>query len=97
MRIAGRNSISEWKSKYGEISGIVIEGRICYLRPVDRKTLSYASSVGAKDPMQFNEIILNNCWLGGDEEIKTNDTLFLSAGAKLAELIEIKEAKLVKF
>ena len=94
---ATAEQIAEWKKKYGEVSGIIIDGHICYLRKVDRKTLSYASTAGAKDPLKFNEIILDNCWLGGSEEIKTNDTLFLSAGAKLAEFIEIKEAELVKF
>ncbi len=94
---ATSDQIAEWKKKYGEVSGIIVDGRIGYLKPVDRKTLSYASTVGAKDPMKFNEVILANCWLGGDEEIQTNDTLFLSVSIKLAELIELKEAELVKF
>lgn len=90
------DQIAEWKKQHGQVSGIIVDGHIGYLKPVTRKILSMASSVGAKDPMQFNELILNNCWLGGSEEIKTNDTLFLSAGAKLAEFIELKEAELVK-
>ena len=40
--------------------------------------------------------ILNNCFLGGDEEIKTDNGLFLSVSQKLPLLIEIKEAELVK-
>ena len=94
---ATEEQIAEWKKKYGAVSGIVVDGHICYLKPINRKILSMASSTGAKDPLQFNEIVLANCWLAGSEEIKTNDTLFLSAGAKLAEFIEIKEAELVKF
>ena len=46
--------------------------------------------------MKFNEVILNECWLDGDEEIRTNDTLFLSVSGKIAELIEVKEAELEK-
>jgi len=46
--------------------------------------------------MKFNEIMLNSCWIDGDEEIKTDDSLFLAASSKLAELIEVKEAELVK-
>ena len=42
------------------------------------------------------EIVLRDCWLAGDEEIKTDDTLFISASAKLADLIEVKEAELEK-
>ncbi|MCX6232616.1 MAG: hypothetical protein NTZ33_13855 [Bacteroidetes bacterium] len=92
-----KEQIEIWKKKYGQVNGIIVSGHICYLKPVDRKTLSFASSVGAKDPLKFNEVILDNCWLGGSEEIKTDDTLFLSAGAKLAELIEIRDAEIVKF
>jgi hypothetical protein len=39
---------------------------------------------------------LNDCWLGGDEEIKTDDTLFLSVSPKLSELIVTREAELVE-
>ena len=37
--------------------------------------------------------ILNDCFLGGDEEIKTDNGLFLSVSQKLPLLIEIKEAE----
>lgn len=87
--------IESWKKQYGKVFGIKVEDHICYLRTPDRKTLSYATSVGAKDPIKFNEILLNNCWLGGSEDIKTNDSLFLAVCGKLAEIIEVKEAELV--
>lgn len=87
--------IEEWKKKYGKVSGIIVDGHIGYLRKPDRKTLSYASVAGQKDPLKFNEVLLNNCWLGGSDEIKTDDELFLSVGSKLAELVTVKEAELV--
>ncbi len=90
-----QEQIDEWKKKHKKVTGIIVDGHIGYLRPVDRKTLSYASSFGTKDPFKFNETILNNCWLGGSEAIKTDDTLFLSASAKIADMIEIKDAELV--
>jgi hypothetical protein len=46
--------------------------------------------------MKFNEIILSNCWLGGDEELKTNDDYFLAVSGTLSQLIIVKEAELVK-
>ena len=66
------------------------------MRIPDRNTLSYASTLATKDPLKFNEVVLNNCWLGGDEEIKTDDALFLAASTKLPDLIQIKEATLEK-
>ena len=45
---------------------------------------------------QFNEILLNDCLIGGSEKVKTDDGLFLGVSAKLAEHIEVKESELEK-
>lgn len=88
--------IQAWKAQHGEIFAISVEDKIGYLRKVDRKTLSFASTIGTKDPMKFNEVILTNCWLGGDDELKTNDDYFLAVSGTLSQLIIVKEAELVK-
>lgn len=94
--VATPEQIAEWKNKHKEVFGISVDGHVAYLKKPDRKALSYASGVGAKDPIKFNEIILENCWLGGSEEIKTDDSLFLGVSGKISELIEVKEAELKK-
>lgn len=91
-----KEQIQEWKQQYKDIFVISVEDKKVYLRTPDRKTLSYASTLATKDPLKFNEVILDNCWLGGDEEIKTNDELFLAVSSKLPDLIQIKEATLEK-
>ena len=91
-----KEQIKQWKAKYNEVFVLRVDDKVAYLRTPDRATLSYASTLATKDPMKFNEAILTNCWLGGDEEIKTDDALFLSASSKLGELIQIKEATLEK-
>ena len=91
-----KEQIQEWKNQYKDIFVISVEDKMVYLRTPDRKTLSYASTLATKDPLRFNEVILENCWLGGDEEIKTNDELFLAVSSKLPDLIQIKEATLEK-
>lgn len=88
--------ISEWKDKYKTVFVLEVDGKVGYLRKPDRKTLSFASAAGTSDPFKFNEVILKNCWLGGDDEIKTDDDLFLAASAVLADLIQVKEASLKK-
>lgn len=88
--------IAQWKATHGDIWKITVEDKIAFLKAPDRKTLGFASSVGANDPMKFNEILLKNCWLDGDIEIQTQDSLFLAASSKLAELIQVKEAQLEK-
>jgi hypothetical protein len=91
-----KEMIAEWKKKHGDVFKIKVEEKEAYLKRPDRKTLAYASSVVSSNPIKFSEILLNGCWLAGDEEIKTQDSLFLSASGKLGELIEVKESELVK-
>jgi hypothetical protein len=74
----------------------VVDGKECYLKKPTRKTLSYASVAARENPLKFNEVILNECWLGGDEEIKTDDELFLSVGTHLERMVEVKHAELEK-
>ena len=96
MYTATKEQIEEWKAKHESVFCIEIEDKKCYLKSPDRKTLSFASSVATSNPLKFNEILLKGCWLGGDEDIQTNDSLFFSASSKLAEIIEVKEATLSK-
>ena len=91
-----QEQIDAWKKQYGDIFAIKVDGKTAYLKKPDRRTLSFASVAGQKDPMKFNEIVLENCFIGGDEEIKKDDSLFLAASSKIVELIEVKEAELVK-
>ncbi|MEE3483267.1 MAG: hypothetical protein VZQ98_02955 [Bacteroidales bacterium] len=93
---ATEEQIRQWKEKHGDVYEITVDGRRCYLRKPNRRELSYASVAGKSDPMRFNEIILNQCWLEGDEEIKTDDSLFLGVSAQIATLVEVKEAEIKK-
>ena len=93
---ATAEQIADWKQKYGEIFAAKVGGHIAYLKKPDRKTLSYASSVGKTDPMKFNEILLNNCFIGGSDDVKTEDKLFLGVSAKLEKIIEVEAAELEK-
>lgn len=93
---ATQEDINAWKQKHGDIFLVEVEGRNAYLKAPGRKELSYAATVASKDPMKFNEAILNQCWLAGDEEIKTDDTLFMGVAAKLDEIIQMAEATIKK-
>lgn len=91
-----QKQIDAWKAEHGEIFMLSVGDKKAYLKKPTRKTLSYAGIAGQKDHLAFNEVILKQCWLGGDEEIQTDDGLFLSASRVLETIIEIKEAELVK-
>lgn len=86
--------IEEWKKKHGEVFQITTGEKTCIVRKPTRKDLSYVSVV--KDPIKMQEVLLNQLWLDGDEEIKTDDDLFLAACSQLDDLMRVKEAEIKK-
>lgn len=95
MGKATAEQLEAWKKQHGDIFEILVDGKYGYLKTPDRKTMGYASSLQS-NPIRSNEVLLNGCWIGGDEEIKTDDSLFMSVQGMLGGLIELKEATLVK-
>lgn len=98
--------IDAWKKEHGTVYRITVKGeeigdetepdKVAYLKKPNRKTLSYASTVGQTDPFQFNEIIFNDCFLGGDKSILENDDDFLAASQQITELVKFKQTELEK-
>lgn len=89
-----KEQIAEWKRKHGDLFEITVEGRSCILHRPTRQDLSYASVL--KDPIKMSETMLSQLWVAGDEEIKTDDSLFLAAIQKMQEVLEVKEAEIKK-
>lgn len=90
------SKIEEWKKKYGDIFCYEADGKSCYLRRPSRNTISAASVVGKDDPFKFAEIIIANCWLGGEEELRVEDKYFMGLSQKVSDLVEIKVGALKK-
>ncbi len=88
--------IQEWKDKHGEIFSIKVDGHVCYLHKPSRRTISYASVAAKTDPLKFNETLMRECWLGGNDAIRNDDDKFLAAGGVLDRVVEIKTAELEK-
>lgn len=93
--VATPEQIEAWKKQHGDVFLIEVDGSVCYLKKPDRKTMKYVASAG-NDPIRGNEILLENCWLSGDERIKTEDSLFFGVSSQLAEIIDVKKADIKK-
>lgn len=92
-----QKQINAWKAEHGEIFYFKVgENKECYLKKPSRQTLSYAAMAAQTDPLQYNEVILNDCWLAGDEIIKTDTGLFLSISQHLPNLVQMVEVEMVK-
>ncbi len=86
--------LKEWKAQHGDLFEISVDGKSCILHKPTRKDLSYASVV--KDPIKLTETLLNQLWVAGDEEIKTDDELFMAVSNRMDEVLKVKEAEIKK-
>ncbi len=95
MAKATQEQITKWKKEHGDIYHVGVGEYDAYLKTPDRKTMKYVAQV-ANDPIRANEVLLENCWVGGDDIIKTSDELFFGVSEKLHEIVKTKEATISK-
>ncbi len=67
-----------------------------YIKKPSRNSLGAAMSLMQTNPLKANEIILKSNWLEGDERIMTDDDAFMSAGALLGEIIQVRQGEIKK-
>lgn len=85
QRLAGR---SPYALRVGEA--------LAWLCPMDRKIVSMVAMTAGGDPVEAAELVLENCWLEGDERIKHDDEYFFGAMTQLKELRAAKLADIKK-
>ncbi len=88
--------IGAWKKEHGKVFQVKADNSVGYLRKPGRRELSYASKVGADNPLGFAEAILAGCWLGGDETIKSDDEKFLAVSSQLEKIVSVAEAEITE-
>ena len=91
---AGAKYKIEVEDENGEI-------KVGYLKKLSRTALETALGYmmpigGTPKIITAGEIILNACWVGGDEEIRKNEDLLVEACMQAVQLVERKEASLKK-
>jgi hypothetical protein len=84
--------IAEWKAKHGKVFAYQADGKIAYIRTPTIKDLAYAGSAG--NSVQMTKAMIDQVWLDGDEEIKTDLNLYLGLAEKVSTLIEAKQGEL---
>lgn len=91
-----QDQIDAWKKQYAGVFRLTAKdaNKQAYVRNPNRKELSYISQI--KDPIKFNEALLEACWLDGDQEIKTDDTIFMGLSEKISLLLDFQEVELEK-
>ncbi len=86
------------KKTGAKVYKLTVEDKVAYLRSPNRMVMSLAMTEQAKgDLLAMAEVLLENCWICGHEEIKTDDEYFYGAMSQIQEIIQIKGASLEKY
>lgn len=87
--------INEWKAKYGGVYELPVEDKTAYLREPKMKDFKRAfTAMTNGGNLAFGEELINVLFIGGDEEIKTNDEYFLPARKEMKDFFEFDEAEI---
>lgn len=74
-----------------------VEYAKCAIRKMQRSELEAVMGLQQQRMMlTASETILNTCWVAGDEEIKTDDDLFLGAHTAMAGMVTMRLGLLKK-
>lgn len=89
------SQVEAWKKEYGKIFTVESpDGKRCYLRVPTRSTLSMAAITAGDDSLLQKELILKNCFIGGDRELIEQDKYFYSVARQIESAIEVIECTL---
>lgn len=91
---ATQKQIQEWKAKYGTIYQLESEnGKVCYIFDPISKLIIVKALMAAmlKGSFEFVDSLLNNCWIDGDETIKSDDRIKGGLWEQVKDIIDIPE------
>lgn len=88
---ATKVQIELWKKKFPRIFKIQSEDSVAYVRKPNINDLRYASKAGMDDPLKLTEVLLKQCWLDGDEAIRTDEDKFLGVSSQMQEILKVAQ------
>lgn len=90
------------KKQHGEgnvIEIVFADGKKCFLKKPSRQVVGMAMTKSRSNAMALPEVILENCWLDGDPEVKdmeTNYGYLIGLTEKVDEIFSTKTAEVKK-
>lgn len=96
------DKFTEWEKEYAprKLNYIDVEDKIALLRPIDPETLSsYSMLLVASESgglVVATRFVLEELWLGGDDEIRDNDDYFMAAMIQVQQVMEQKKSRFIK-
>ena len=87
--------ISSWKSQYGKVVRYKADdGKTAYFKSPDIATMDAAAALAKTNPVKSNVLVAKACFIGGDEEVVTEDKYIFGLGNHLQALIQRVEGEL---
>ena len=76
-----KDQIERWKAQYGKVFKYTAkEGDkewVGYFKPVTPEVLDAWEKTSKRSNLAGDNVVMESCWLGGDEEVKKRDDLSL--------------------
>jgi hypothetical protein len=95
--IVSDQQIADWKKQYGTIYRFTADdGKVGYFKKPDRKVMDAVASKATTNPVLSNEILAKSSFIGGDNELITNDANFFGLSQQLKGLLKVVEGELVE-
>ena len=92
--------LDEWKKQYAprQLSVIEVEDKVAVLRPVGAAEVStYTMQVAGEGGLETaSRYLLEELWLGGDDELRNDEEYFISAMLAVQQTIELKKSNFTK-
>ena len=86
-----QNEVQHWKRQHRKVYRVDIadsdETHTAYFRRPDFDTVKAVAKIAKADEVQAGKVMMDNCWLGGSEEMRRDAVLFMAAQAQLAKLL----------
>jgi hypothetical protein len=83
--------IGVWKNKYRKVYEVTVKDGDDvyrgYFRRPGLETLSAVNKLSKSDEIKAVEVLFDNCWLGGDEILKEDAVLKLSAAGQFQAIM----------
>ncbi len=86
--------IKRWKKEYGTLHKLTVKvpgenDAICIVRAPKVSDLTYSVKKGEGDKFKIGLAQLNNCWLSGDERIRTKFAFQKAASEQMGKIFEV--------
>lgn len=93
-----KRDVDKWRKEHKKVFVLVVEDKKAFVRIPNRKEIGYANQIsdGGLNFVAYGEAILNSIWLGGDEEIKTEDDYFLAICQDLITIVDVRMGEIKK-